>query len=415
MHVVLVAICYPPEVRSISIMLRELAEELVARGHRVTVLAPWPRYHLSADARARHFEPVMEENGVRVIRIRTLPAHGIAYVLRGIAHLDLPRRYLRAYREHVRERVDAVISYISPLPLALVGQAIAREHGRHHLLNVQDIFPQNAIDLGIMRNRALIAYFERMERQVYAAADAIATHTPGGREFLIARKGVSPEKVAVIPNWIDAEAWDRAQPTGAFRARYGLAGEFVILFAGILGPAQDIPFTLEVAARIRDIPDITFLLIGDGTERARAVAWAEARGLSNVHFAPFVDPVQYPSLVKEMDVGLLTLGMGNRTATMPGKLWGYMAAGIPVLAFLNRECDAHRIIREARCGYSALSEDPDRAAALVRKLYAERAQLPTLGHAGRTYAAVHYGKQSCIDQLERLLIREPAARVRATV
>src|SRR3989338_2597836 len=116
--------------------------------------------------------------------------------------------------------------------------------------------------------------------------------------------GVPPEKITVVPNWIDVDTWDRAEPTGAFRARYGLAGKFVILFAGILGPAQDIPFTLDVAARIRDIPDITFLLICDGTERSRAVAQAAAIGLSNVHFAPFVDPEAYPSLVKEMDVGL---------------------------------------------------------------------------------------------------------------
>lgn len=395
-------------------MMQELAEELVARGHAVTILTSWPQYNLSDAARQQEFREDVVEHGVRVIRIRTLPTHRVGYVLRGIAQINLPARFLSAFRRLVHDRVDAVIVFTPHLPLARVGAVIARAHGARYLLNVQDIFPQNAIDLGILKHRAVISYFQHMERQAYAAADVITTHTPGGREFLIARKGVPPDKITVVPNWIDVDAWDRVQPTGAFRARYGLTGKFVILFAGILGPAQDIPFTLEVASRVRNMPDVVFLLIGDGTERTRAIARAEAAGLSNVHFAPFVDPAEYPSLVKEMDIGLLTLGMKNRTATMPGKLWGYMAAGIPVLAFLNRECDAHRIIREARCGYTAISDDPDRAAGVIRQLYRERGQLPEYGRNGRAYVETHYRKDRCIGMLEQLIAapRTEAARVR---
>ncbi len=413
MHIVLVAICYPPEVRSISIMLRELAEELVARGHRVTVLAPWPRYHLSADARARHFEPVMVENGVRVIRIRTLPAHGIAYLLRGIAHLDLPRRYLRAYREHVRERVAAVVSYVSPLPLALVGQAIAREHGCRHLLNVQDIFPQNAIDLGIMRNRAIIAYFERMERHAYASADAITTHTEGSRRFLIERKGVATEKVTVVSNWIDLDAWDAVRPEGRFRRRHGLDGKFVIGFPGILGPAQSLDVVLDLAKRVADFRDVRFLLVGDGTEKARMQQRARDERIANVQFEDFVDPSEYPALVKEFDVGLLCLKATYTTSMVPGKCTGFLAAGIPVLALLNDGNDGFSIMRDTRCGYACRSDDLDTAEQLVRKLYAERARLPVLGAAGRAYAAAHYGKRLCIDHLERLLVRAPTLVVPA--
>lgn len=407
MHVVLVAICYPPEVRSISIMLRELAEELVARGHRVTVLAPWPRYHLSAEARTRTFEPVMVEHGVRVIRMRTLPAHGIAYLLRGIAHLDLPRRYLRAYREHVRERVDAVISYVSPLPLALVGAAIAREHHCPHLLNVQDIFPQNAIDLGIMRNRALIAYFERMERHAYASADAITTHTEGSRRFLIERKGVAASKVTVVSNWIDLDAWDAVASDGRFRHRYHLEGKFVIGFPGILGPAQSLDTILDLAKRVADLHDVRFLLVGDGTERARAQERARDESIPNAQFEDFVDPSEYPALVKEFDVGLLSLKATYTTSMVPGKCTGFLAAGIPILALLNERNDGFEIIRDAQCGYACRSDDLEQAERLVRRLVEERDRLYVLGAAGRAYAAMHYGKRHCIDQLERLIVKKP--------
>lgn len=403
MHLVLVAICYPPEVRSISIMLRELAEDLVVRGHRVTVLAPWPRYNLSADARTRQFEPVMMENGVRVIRFPTLPAHGVAYLLRGIAHLDLPRRYLRAYRTHVRERVDAVISYISPLPLALAGQAIAREHGCQHLLNVQDIFPQNAIDLGIMRNRALIAYFEHVERRAYAEADAITTHTEGSRAFLIERKDVPASKVTVVPNWIDLDAWNAVAADGHFRRRFGLEGKFVIGFPGILGPAQSLDAILDLAKRVVDLRDVRFLLVGDGTERARVQQRARDEGIANMQFEDFVDPSEYPALVKELDVGLLCLNQTYTTSMVPGKCMGFLAAGIPILALLNNGNDGFAIIRDARCGYACQSDDLDAAERLVRTMVQERDRLPALGTAGRTYAAQHYAKRTCMDALERLL------------
>lgn len=409
-------------------MLRELAEELVARGHRVTVLAPWPRYNLSADARTRQFESIMVESGVRVIRMHTLPTHGIAYLLRGIAHLDLPRRYLRAYREHVRERVDAVVSYISPLPLALVGAAIAREHHCSHLLNVQDIFPQNAIDLGIMRNRALIAYFERIERQAYASADAITTHTEGSRRFLVERKGVPESKVTVVPNWIDLDAWDAVTSDGRFRRRYRLDGKFVIGFPGILGPAQSLDTILDLAKRVADLHDVRFLLVGDGTERTRALQRVRSERIANVQFEDFVDPSEYPALVKEFDVGLLCLNPTYTTSMVPGKCTGFLAAGIPVLALLNAGNDGFGIIRNAGCGYACRSDEPDEAERLIRALVRERDRLPALarqnfasqnsgglGAAGRAYAAKHYAKRACIDQLERLIVREPAHVVRTPV
>lgn len=408
MHLVLVAICYPPEVRSISVMLRELAEDLARRGYRVTVLAPWPRYHLSAEARMRRFEPVIVENGVRVIRMHTLPAHGIAYLLRGIAHLDLPRRYLRAYRERVRERVDAVISYVSPLPLALVGTAIAREHHCPHLLNVQDIFPQNAIDLGIMRNRAIIAYFERMERHAYANANAITTHTEGSRRFLIERKHVPAAKVTVVSNWIDLDMWGAVVSDGHFRHRYRLDGKFVIGFPGILGPAQSLDTVLNLAKRVTDLRDVRFLFVGDGTEKVHAQQRARDEEIANVQFEDFVDPSEYPALVKEFDVGLLCLNPTYTTSMVPGKCTGFLAAGIPILALLNIGNDGFDIIRDAGCGYACRSDDLNAAEQFVRQLVRERDRLSVLGAAGRTYATTHYGKQHCIDQLERLLVRAPA-------
>lgn len=407
MHILLVTICYPPEIRSVSTMMQELAEELVARGHRVTVLTSWPQYNLSEASRRRPTAEDTMERGVRVIRVKTLPTHKIAYLLRGVAQVLLPQFFIRALRRFVREPIDAVFVQLPHLPLGKVGAYVRRQYGARFVLNVHDIFPQNAIDLGILRNSHLIAFFERMERDVYTQADAIATHTTGGRQFLVDRKGVLAAKITYIPNWIDVQAWDAVQPTGAFRTRYGLNGKFVFLFAGILGPTQHLDVVLGLARRLRDIADLRVLVVGDGTERARLMQKASALQLTNVRFEGFVDPSVYPALVKEMDCGLVCLGSQNRTPTVPGKIWGFMAAGLPILAFLNSQNEGLQIIRDARCGYACQSDDLEEAERLVRKLVQERDQLPALGQAGRAYAAQHYGKRACIDRLEQLIVRAP--------
>lgn len=407
MHILLVTICYPPEIRSVSTMMQEFAEELVACGHRVTVLTSWPQYNLSEAAQQQRIAVDSIERGVRVIRVKTLPTHKIAYVLRGIAQVLLPRFFIRALHRFVREPIDAVFVQLPHLPIGKVGAYVKRQYGARFVLNIHDIFPQNAIDLGILRNPQLIAFFERMERDVYAQADTIVTHTIGGRQFLIDRKGVTAAKITYVPNWIDVRAWDAAQPTGAFRTRYGLNGKFVILFAGILGPAQHLDVVLDLAQRLRDVADLRILVIGDGTERVRLEHAASAMRLENIRFEGFVDPSEYPALVKEMDCGLVCLGSQNRTPTVPGKIWGFMAAGLPILALLNTQNEGLRIVRDAACGYACQSDDLDTAERFVRAMVQERDHLPTLGAAGRAYAAQHYGKRSCIDQLEHLLMKVP--------
>ncbi|MDO8463077.1 MAG: glycosyltransferase family 4 protein [bacterium] len=404
MHILLITIAYPPEIRSISIMLRELAEGLIARGHRVTVLTAMPRANLAGAAAHAVLPEDTIERGVRVLRVQTLPTSRAPYVVRGIAQLDLPRQFLRVARRHVRSRVDAVATYISPLPLARVGAIIARAHGARHLLNIQDIFPQNAIDLGIIRNRALIAYFERMERAAYANADMLTTHTPGSRRFLMERKGVSFERVVVVPNWIDCDAWDRVQATGAFRERYGLTGKFVIGFPGILGPAQHLDAVLDLAARVRDLSDIRFLLVGDGAERVRLMQRARSEGIANVQFEDFIDPTAYPAFVKELDLGLISLDPTYTTSMVPGKLTGFLAAGLPVLALLNPDNDGFDIIASAQCGAACRADDLDAAERHLRALHEHRSTLRAMGERGRAYAAAHYARDRCIAELERLLL-----------
>lgn len=402
MNITLVTIDYPPEIRSVATMAKELAEELARRGHTVTVLTAWPGYNLPKDANAYSGSPDAQEGMVRVIRVRTLPLHKVHYAVRGLAQVLLRFLFIRAWMKFAHEAMDVVIVYSPPLSLSKIGAWMKRRYQARFLLNVQDVFPQNAIDLGILRNGLLIRYFEAVERKAYRTADRITTCTKAARRFLVETKGVPSGKVISLYNWIDTHFYQTA-PFLGFRIRYRLENKFVFIFAGVLGPSQGLNFIVEIARRIQDLSDVCFLFVGDGTEKSKLQSMVLDHHLTNVQFEDFISQKEYPSLLREVDVGLMVLEKDCKTPTIPGKFFGFAAASLPILAFLNPESEGHRIITEAGCGYAAVSDDVEEGERLVRMIYVQRAMARTMGERGYHYVREHFSKKSCIDGIEKLL------------
>lgn len=408
MHILMITGHYPPEIRTISYMAYDLAQGLAERGHDVCVTTCWPQYNLSPEARQTSFRELSVEDGIKVLRVKTPPHHKVNYLVRGFAQLSLPFLFMRKINKFQRQRFEAVIVYTPPLPLALVGARIKKRDQAKYLLNIGDIFPQNAIDLGIMKNKGLIQFFERMERISYKNADAIIVNTLSNVEFLKMNKGVPASKLHFIPDWEDISRFAGVRPAGKFRQEFGLKDKFIFLFAGILGPSQNLDFILEIALKLADRQDICFLFVGDGTEKPRLQSKVKGYGLPNVAFHPFVSKEDYALLVKDVDAGLVCLDMKNRTSVVPGKIFGYMAAAIPIVAFLNRESDTHRIIEEARCGFSMLSDDSTKAAGLIRKIVDRKNNLAAYGKNGADYIATYSSKKKGIDTLEGLIAKSTA-------
>uniref|UniRef100_UPI002FDA1C93 glycosyltransferase n=1 Tax=Dissulfurispira sp. TaxID=2817609 RepID=UPI002FDA1C93 len=125
-------------------------------------------------------------------------------------------------------------------------------------------------------------------------------------------------------------------------------------------------------------------------------------GLKNVKFGPFVSKDEYPMLVKDADVGLVSLSSKNKTPVVPGKILGYMAASVPVIAFLNKESDGHKIIKDAQCGYSEVSNNVEKAVEAIIKIYNERHRLKEYGENGFNYVKDNFEKDVCIRHLEKL-------------
>ncbi len=402
MNILLVTDSYPPEIRSASHLMQEMAEELRNRGHKVTVVTSYPQYNLIAEMKGKFFDEFSVENDINVIRVKTLPHHKVNFVIRGISQLTMPYIFFSRINKYLKDKVDIVIAYSPPLSLANVGKMVKNKYGSKFILNIQDIFPQNAIDLGIIKNYIVIKFFEWLEKKAYKSADKITVHSEGNKKFLIKKNQIPSDKVYTLHNWIDINSYINVNGTGLFRKKYGLEDKFIFLFAGIIGPSQGLNLIIKAANDVKEIPDIMFLLVGDGMERDRLMRMAGDYKLRNIILKSFVSKEDYPKLVKDADVGIVCLSCKNKTPVVPGKILGYMAASIPVVAFLNRESDGHKIIKDARCGYSEVSDDPIKATEIILKIYNERDKLKQYGENGLNYVLSNFAKDVRIDHLEKL-------------
>jgi len=211
--------------------------------------------------------------------------------------------------------------------------------------------------------------------------------------------------LVTLHNWVDVGAYEEPKGDGHYRKKLNLEKAFIIFFGGVLGPSQGLELIVDAAGFIRRDKEIAILFAGDGTEKENLAARARQAGLNNLIFHPFVSKEEYGKLLKEIDVGLVCLTAKNKTPVVPGKILGYMAAGVPVLAFLNKESDGHQIIRDSGCGYSEISDDIQKAARLVLKMHEEKDRLKEMGMNGYRYAVQHFSKKVCVDKLEGMLLR----------
>ncbi|TSA44772.1 glycosyltransferase WbuB [bacterium] len=404
MRILIITDSYPPEVRSAAQLMADLAEGLGAHKHSVTVATTMPAYNLAPETRVELVPKEETKNGVRVIRVATLPHHRVNYLLRGINQLLLPKIFARAVIKAASVPFDAVIVHSPPLPLALAASNIARHYRARFIANIHDIFPQNGIDLVVWWQKPLIRiFFGPMERKVYRRADLIVVPSENHARYLEEKRNVPKIKLRVIPHWIDSKPFDSAPVGHRFRRMWGLEGKFIFFFGGVLGPSQGLHMVLDVAETFREIPQVKFLFVGDGTVRPRLERIVSEKQLKNVIFKPFISSGEYPELVKEMDFGIATLTSKNTTPAVPAKLMGYMAGGLPVVLAVHRESDAVRIVQEARCGFSAFSDDMKMVLRAFRAAYDMRAKSKELGENGRRYLNGHFAKEKLVVEWSGLV------------
>ena len=398
MKVLLLVASFPPEVRSQSNLMYQLATDLVRGGHEVRVVTGIPRYNLPEGVnnsyRGKLFARERLE-GIQILRVPVLPVPRRVPLMRGIEHFVIALQY--ALGGFIGGKPDVTLVYSPPLPLGLSAYSVKKRYGAPFVFNVQDLYPQAAIDMGLLRSRPLIRLAEGMERFIYRRAATITVHSEGNRDALVA-KGVPDEKVRVVPNWVDTEQIGMGERLNGFRRRNDLGDKFVVSFAGVMGYAQGLGTFLEAAGLLRDYQDMLFLMVGDGSFKDPLVQQAKDSGLSNTMFLPMQPQEEYPQVLAASDVSLVSLDSSVKTPVVPAKLLSIMASGRPVVASVPAGGDTPRIIEAAGCGVSTPPGDAEALAQSILHLYHHPEVRLELGRKGRAYAEAHYSRKACVAQ-----------------
>ena len=206
----------------------------------------------------------------------------------------------------------------------------------------------------------------------------------------------------VVYLWVDTERIRPGERDNDFARRHGLIDRFVVSYAGTMGWSQDMQTIIASAARLRDRPDILFLLVGDGVEREKVQARSIELGLNNILWLPMQPWSVYPEVLAASDVSMMNLHPKLHTPVVPSKLFSIMAAARPVVASLPHDSDARHIVAGADCGICVEAGDSEALEGAILKLYSDRALMGEMGRRGRASAEALFSRKAGTSQLETI-------------
>ncbi len=404
MKILLLSAYFPPEVGSASHLFYELGGELVKRGHQVTLFTGYPTYNVDVEKLPAKYKSGwwMKEkvNGMNVIRIRTIGMPRHIPILRGLGQFTLAIALSFSGLFLSTDKADIILVYSPPLFLGLTALVLRPFKRARAILNVQDLFPQSAIDLGLLRSKFLIKVFRKVESYLYKKSDAVAVHSPGNRDHILRCGGIK-ENTMVIPNLVDTKEIMPGERNNAFRQRYNIPEkEFIVSFAGVIGLSQDLDTVIDVANILKNEPHLVFYIVGDGLEKVRLMKRAE--GMENVRFLPMLGKNEYTGLLHASDICLATLRKEVKTPVVPSKILSIMAAGRPVIASLPLGGDAPVIIKEAQCGLCVEPENPQKLSDAVLSIFNNKAVIEGYGNNGRMFVEKNFSLEVCTTMYEQI-------------
>ncbi len=294
-------------------------------------------------------------------------------------------------------RCDVIICTSPPLTVGLTGWILSRLKRVPMVFEVRDLWPESAIEAGVLKNRWMIRMAYWLERTSYKSAKWINVLTPAFKEALVSKKDVPGHRISMIPNGADLDLFEPAERDNPVRARHGLANKFVVTYVGAHGVANHLTQILEAAKLLKSDPDIVFVLVGDGMEKPMLKAKAAEWGLNNVIFVDSVPKSEIGGYIAASDVCTAVLKKVETFKTVyPNKLFDYMTLSRPVI--LGIDGVARRLLEDAGAGLFAEPEDPEAFAEAVSKMKAEPEMRRRFGESGRKFVAEHFSRHKLAEQ-----------------
>ncbi len=356
----------------------DLLREFSARGHNVYVVSPTER-------RNKEKTHLIEDRNGKILKLKIGNTQKTNIFEKGISTIMIESQFKAAIKKYFGNiRFDLVLYSTPPITLvSAIDYVKSRDNAGTYLL-LKDIFPQNAVDIDLMRKNGLrgliYSHFRKQEKKLYAISDHIGCMSRANVDYVILHNpDVDPSKVEICPNSVDVIDKSTDKKTAfALREKYGLpTNKKIFVYGGNLGKPQGIPYLIECLRKCQKIDDAFFFIVGDGTEFHLLKNYIDREKPNHVKLLPRLPKEDYDAVVGACDVGLIILDHRFTIPNFPSRLLSYMQAKIPVLAATDVNTDIGNVIsgidkngRETHkpFGWWCESNDPDKFAELVKDI-----------------------------------------------
>ena len=398
MKVIFLALAFP-KMDKTKYLYTQLVSQFYENGHDITVVAP--AYNESITG-------LQIEEEIKIIRVKTLPLFGVGLIKKGIANVILPYQYKRAIKKHNLDLdFDLILMPTPPISLFGVVSWLKKKSKAKAYLILRDIFPQNAVDLGMLKKGDPIhAYFRRKEKRLYQSMDLIGCMSEGNISFI---KEHNPQivsnKLHMLPNWGDIVPLASDDAIFELRKKEGLENKFVVIFGGNIGLPQKMENIVELALACSEKKDIIFLIMGNGSEYRNLENLVKFKSVKNVQLRDGLPQKEYMHWVQMADVGLISLSEKFTIPNIPSKALSYYNTKTPILASIDRNTDFGTILDDLNVGVWAEAGKTKELKEKLMLLYNNPELRKEMGKNGYNYMKEHLSSkgayQAVIGQIDK--------------
>ena len=346
----------------------------------------------------------LEHEGVRIVRVRSSAFDRTRLLARAANYLTYLGESLRVAL--LSRRPDVVVCMTDPPVIANVALVVARRFRRPLVVVSQDVFPEIAVELKRLENpllvgllRALISFYLKRADRVVAIGETMRRR--------LEQKGAAPERIVVIPNWVDTAAIVPQPRDNEWSREHGLLDHFVVMHSGNVGHPQNLDVLIRAATFLRDIDDLAIVIVGGGARRGELIELAELLETDGVRFLGYQPRDTLSLSLSAAHVHYVGLGSGLSGYVVPSRMYGILAAGRPVLVAADADSETAGIVQRVRCGFLVPPSRPEIVAETIRAAYDGRHDLDELGRRGREYVVAEADRAIAISRY-RSLLRELA-------
>ena len=385
-------------------LYEDLLREFTKNGHHVYVAAPVER-------RFGEKTHLIQEDCGTILRIKTGNIQKTNFIEKGISTLTLEHAFIKAIKTHFNNiKFDLVLYSTPPITLAGAVEYVKHRDGAQTYLLLKDIFPQNAVDLEMMKTQGpksvIYWLFRKKEKQLYEISDFIGCMSPANIKFLLEHNPEIPqEKVELCPNSVEPIDMSASEEQRRkIRRKYRLPEDkTVFLYGGNLGKPQGIPFLIDCVRSQKRNQNVFFLVIGSGTEYEKLEEFAEKEPQDNFRLMRSLPKEEYDRLAAGCDVGMLFLDHRFTIPNFPSRLLDYMEAKLPVLAVTDPNTDVGTIAEENGFVWWCESDSTEKFSACIQSI--DGTELGRMGENAYEYLKEHYSAERCYNIINSHFLR----------